>query len=134
MPGGTIPAKQAETGDRDPSGRFRKGQSGNPKGRPPGARALTTLLREALARDDGAAARWIIARLVLQSTEGGMEATKLIFDRTEGKVALPIVGDEDAPIPFTLQFGDGPAKSPRDMTNAELETAQEALGDDSDGA
>lgn len=134
MPKEATPAKQVETGDRDSSGRFRKGQSGNPTGRPPGARALTTLLREMLSENDFAAARWIVARLVLQSAEGATEATKLIFDRTEGKVALPIVGDEDAPIPITLQFGDGRAKSPKDMTDAELKTAQETLSDDSDGA
>ena len=117
-----------------PRGRpFLKGQSGNPKGRPPGGRALSDRLKEALQEDDGAAARWIIARLVLQSAGGAVDATKLIFDRTEGKVAQPIVGDEEAPIPVTLQFGKGKAKTPKEMTDAELATAREQLGDDSDG-
>ena len=77
-------------------------------------------------------ARWIIARLVLQGAEGAMDATKLIFDRAEGKVALPIVGDEEAPIPVTLQFGKGKAKTPKEMTDEELEAAKEQLGDDGD--
>ena len=78
-------------------------------------------------------ARWIIARLVLQSAQGAVDATKLIFDRTEGKVPQIIVGDEEAPIPVTFQLGKrGKAKTPKEMTDEELDKAEEALGDDGD--
>ena len=117
---------------RGPGRPFEKGQSGNPKGRPPSIKFLSERLREALQENNGRMARWIIARLVLQGAEGAMDATKLIFDRAEGKVALPIVGDEEAPIPVTLQFGKGKAKTPKEMTDEELEAAKEQLGDDGD--
>ena len=116
---------------RGPGRPFEKGQSGNPGGRPK-TKALSIQLRKALEENDGLMARWIIARLVLQSAEGAVEATKLIFDRAEGKVALPIVGDDEIPIPVTLQFGKGKAKTPKEMTDEELESAREQLGDDGD--
>ena len=116
---------------RGPGRPFEKGQSGNPGGRPK-TKVLTERLQEALQENDGAAARWIIARLVLQSAGGAVDATKLIFDRTEGKVAQTIIGDEEAPIPVTLQFGKGKAKTPKEMTDAELKAAREQLSGDSD--
>ena len=79
---------------------WKPGESGNSKGRPPGTRALSTRLREALEENDDAAVRWIVARLILQSAEGAVEATKLIFDRTEGKVPQRIIGDEEQPLTF----------------------------------
>lgn len=108
---------------------WKPGQSGNPGGRPK-TKMLTEELRKALEENDGLMVRWIIARLLLQSAEGAVDATKLIFDRAEGKVAQPIVGDEEAPIPVALQFGKGPAKTPKEMTDEELEAAREQLGDD----
>ena len=131
-----MAVKQPRTAspNRGPGRPFQKGQSGNPKGRPPSVKFLTEYLREALQENDGAAIRWIIARLVLQSAEGAVDATKLIFDRTEGKVAQPIVGDEEAPIPVTFQLGKkGRTKTPKEMTDEELEAAREQLGGDSDG-
>ena len=45
---------------------------------------------------------------------------------------VTVKGDEEAPIPVTLQFGKGKAKTPREMTDAELEAAREQLDDDGD--
>ena len=45
---------------------------------------------------------------------------------------VTVKGDEEAPIPVTLQFGKGKAKTPKEMTDAELEAAKEQLGDDGD--
>ena len=112
---------------------WKPGESGNPAGRPPNVKYLSDLLRDALRGDNGAMAKWIIARLMLESAEGAIDATKLIFDRTEGKVALPIIGDDDAPIPVVFQFGENGARDPKDMSDAELETAKEQLDGDGDG-
>ena len=117
---------------RGPGRPFEKGQSGNPGGRPK-TKVLSERLREALQENDGAAIRWIIARLVLQSAEGAVDATKLIFDRTEGKVAQPIIGDEEAPISVMFQLGKGPTKTPKEMTDEELEAARKQLDDDGHG-
>jgi hypothetical protein len=57
---------------------FRKGQSGNPSGKPPGTRNKTTMLAEKLMRDD---ARDIV-RVVLEAAKGGdMTAARLVLER-----------------------------------------------------
>jgi hypothetical protein len=70
--------------------RFNKGQSGNPKGRPGGAKNLSTLLSEALnepvivAENGGrrtiSKRQAIIKQLVNQSARGDWRATKLLLD------------------------------------------------------
>ena len=45
---------------------------------------------------------------------------------------VTVKGDEEAPVPVTLQFGKGKAKAPKEMTDAELEQAEEALGGNGD--
>ena len=109
---------------------WKPGESGNPKGRPIGARGLTKQLREALQANDGYLTRWLIAGLVHMAMTKP-EGQKIIWDRMEGKVPLPIIGDEDAPIPVIFQFGENGARDPKDMTDAELDAAKEQLdGDD----
>ena len=57
---------------------FKKGQSGNPSGKPPGTRNKTTMLAEKLMQDD---ARDIV-RVVLEAAKGGdMTAARLILER-----------------------------------------------------
>ena len=70
--------------------RFKKGQSGNPRGRAPGAKNLSTLLAEALnelviiAENGGrrkiSKRQAIIKQLVNQSAKGDWRATKLLLD------------------------------------------------------
>jgi hypothetical protein len=57
---------------------FRKGQSGNPRGRPPGARNAATVIAEQLL--DGAAA--VLTRKVIdKAKEGDITALRLCLDR-----------------------------------------------------
>src|SRR5438045_4542344 len=70
--------------------RFTKGQSGNPRGRPPGAKNLTTLLEEALnepvtVTDNGgrrtvSKRRAIFTQLVNRAVTADFRATKILLD------------------------------------------------------
>ena len=74
---------------------FKPGKSGNPKGRPKGARSLSTILREMLEEPidivvDGKKERRefrevIIRKLLKKANDGDMRAIQEIFDRVEGK-------------------------------------------------
>jgi len=92
--------------------RFNKGQSGNPKGRPGGAKNLSTLLSEALnepvivAESGGrrtiSKRQAIIKQLVNQSAKGDWRATKLLLDiqldiehRSEPQTAESSFGSAD---------------------------------------
>ena len=58
--------------------RFQKGQSGNPAGKPKGARHKTTLLAERLMQDDVGE---IVRAVVTAARNGDMTAAKIILDR-----------------------------------------------------
>ena len=70
--------------------RFAKGQSGNPRGRPPGAKSFTTLLDEALnervlvAENGGrrkvSKRRAIVTQLVNRSATADFRALKILLD------------------------------------------------------
>ena len=57
---------------------FQKGQSGNPAGKPKGARHKTTLLAERLMQDD---AERIVNAVITAACNGDMTAAKIILDR-----------------------------------------------------
>lgn len=98
-----MPFKKGET----PQGAkvFKKGESGNPKGRPEGSRNLSTILKEmlaAIAPDEIVNAKFVkefckgkkqitnadalTARLINEGIiKGESWAVKEIFDRTDGK-------------------------------------------------
>jgi len=59
-------------------GRFRKGTSGNPAGKPRGARHKTTLAVEGLM---GQYAHQVTARMVKRAVDGDVGAARLILDR-----------------------------------------------------
>ena len=69
----------AENAKRKQGGRpFRKGQSGNPKGKAPGTRHRATQMAEQLMEADGAA----IVQAVLAAAKGGdMTAARIVLDR-----------------------------------------------------
>jgi Family of unknown function (DUF5681) len=58
--------------------RFQKGQSGNPAGKPKGARHKTTLLAERLTQDD---VEKIVNAVLTAARNGDMTAAKIILDR-----------------------------------------------------
>ena len=57
---------------------FTKGVSGNPKGKPKGARSRTTLLLEKMMSEDG---ENVVRSVIRAAVEGDMQAAKLIIDR-----------------------------------------------------
>jgi hypothetical protein len=57
---------------------FRKGQSGNPSGKPKGARNRTTVLAEKMMQDD---AGDIVQAILAAAKKGDMTAARLILDR-----------------------------------------------------
>lgn len=73
---------------RGPKGRFTKGKSGNPGGRPKAEVCLTTLLRAALAEKDvegkRTKARAVVDALLATAIEGNAKAIEQIFDRIDG--------------------------------------------------
>jgi hypothetical protein len=92
--------------------RFQKGRSGNPKGRPGGAKNLSTVLSEALnerviiAENGGrrkiSKRQAIIKQIVNQAAKGDWRAAKLLFDilqeierRTEPEPSANAFGSED---------------------------------------
>jgi hypothetical protein len=83
---------------RGPKGRFVRGASGNPGGRPKAEVCLTALLRAALAErnEDGkrTKARAVIDALVEQACEGKTAAIQQIFDRIDG-LLVPLVEKTD---------------------------------------
>src|SRR5262245_10375914 len=83
---------------RDGSGRFPKGISGNPGGRPKG---LARATRELVGEDGMALAQlwWDIARDPMRRDSDRLEASRLLADRGWGKAASfePVEGD-----PFDL--------------------------------
>lgn len=66
---------------------YKKGQSGNPKGRPRVLPELNKLLREVLGEEkDGiAAAQAILMALRAKATKGDVRAAEVLLDRAYGK-------------------------------------------------
>lgn len=83
---------------------FQKGRSGNPAGRPKGARHKTTLAMEALLAGE---AEGIARKAVELAKEGDTVALRLCLDRL-----LPV--RKDRPVPFALP----PIESSADLTKA----------------
>lgn len=83
--------KTVNTG-RKQDGRFRKGHSGNPQGRPCGSRNQTTLAVQHLLENDAEA---ISRKAIEMAKEGDMQAIKLIMERI-------IPARKDSPITLPL--------------------------------
>ncbi len=79
------------------TGRWLPGQSGNPRGRPPGLGKVAKL-REVIT----AAVPDIVAALIDQAKAGDTQAAKLLLER-----AIPAVRPESLPLPLPLPEGAG---------------------------
>lgn len=106
--GDTLPARAGETrpdAQTDPKRRgnpgWKKGQSGNPSGRP--RNADTARLREGIRR----ALPQVLLKVIEQALAGDMTAAKLLMDR-----ALPPLRPQAEAVPLT---GDTPAQLLRDV-------------------
>lgn len=72
-------------------GRFKKGQSGNPAGKPKGCRARATIIAEQLIDEEGEA----VVRSVIDAAKGGdMTAARIVVERL-------IPPRKDRPISFS---------------------------------
>ena len=103
--------------------KFKPGKSGNPKGRPKGARSLSTILREMLEEPieivvDGKKERrefreFIIRKLLKKANDGDMRAIQEIFDSVECKSQQKIDhtsgGEAIPPIIKVMYEGDAKA-------------------------
>jgi hypothetical protein len=92
--------------------RWKKGQSGNPNGRPkgPGLTAILTKHLELKSDSGKTYAELLIQRVIHKAIiEGDQECIDLIWNRCEGKLASSIdLGSGGKPIQkFTLTLGDG---------------------------
>lgn len=85
-------------------GAFIRGQSGNPKGRPKGARHKTTLAMEALLAGE---AEGLTRKAIELAQDGDTVALRLCLDRL-----MPV--REDRPVPFALP----PIETAADLTKA----------------
>ena len=89
---------------------FKKGKSGNPKGRPPKLPKLDDLLAQILGeeKDGQTATEAILKRIRLQAAQGNLKAAEILLDRAYGKAKLPIehTGKDGGPI--VLKWPDDP--------------------------
>jgi len=81
---------------------FQPGVSGNPKGKPKGARHFSTLIREAIKKvaegDDEPADRLIVKQLVERAKKGDLAAIDRVIDRVDGKAEQNINLEADVTI------------------------------------
>ena len=66
------------TSEIQAKGRFQKGKSGNPNGKPKGARNQSTLLAERLLGEE---IEGVCQSVIIEATAGNMQAARIILDR-----------------------------------------------------
>lgn len=94
--------KQAEQARRDSAGRFLKGSSGNPAGRPPGGRNAAALLAERLLDGEAEA---LTRKAVELALAGDGRALRLCLERL-------VAPRRERPVPIVLP----PLRDPADLT------------------
>ena len=92
--------------------KWRKGQSGNPKGRVKGKKVLTDELRRLLDakwRPFGQTNRELLAQVLMgKALQGDLKAIEYIWDRLEGRPAqaVQVTGEERKPLCITYVNGN----------------------------
>ena len=97
---------------RNKQGKFLKGQSGNPSGRPIGSRGQATILAEKIMYSDIAE---IVQNIVDQAKEGNVQCQKMILDRI-----VPVRENS-----FVFEIPDNPKKS--DVVRTLVDSANHQL-------
>lgn len=77
--------------ERDKQGKFVKGHSANPDGRPPGSTSAATI-RKAIEKESGD----IIKAVIASAKKGDMQAARILIDRI-----CPVLKAKDLPIALT---------------------------------
>lgn len=101
------------------AGGFKKGRSGNPKGRPKKGKALTDVLRRVLAEpvtDGKTKAEELADTLWKMAKAGDLDAVKYIYDRLDGK-------------PTETQEVSGPGGKPLELQVVERIVTRRSTGD-----
>lgn len=89
---------------RDPTtGKFVKGESGNPGGRTKGV-SITALIDKAISEND-----WvkIISTLFTKANRGDLKAIEMLMDRRFGKPGQPITGEDGKSLKIKVTLTDG---------------------------
>jgi hypothetical protein len=85
---------------------FKKGESGNPKGRPPKLPDLDVLMAEVLGeeKDGKTAAQAILAALRAKAAKGDIRAAELLLNRGYGlpKQKVQLSSDPEQPVIFKI--------------------------------
>lgn len=94
----------------DKQGQWKKGQSGNAKGRPAKYASLTSLLKieiEKVAPRDREKRTWkelIVLATMKLALKGHPQALREIWERLDGKPVQPIAGPNDGPIKILVEY------------------------------
>jgi len=69
-----------------------------------GGRPLADALRVELLRNDGRQLKALIASTVRAAIAGEAWAAQLVYDRIDGRVPQPVVGDADHPVKLQIEW------------------------------
>jgi len=97
--------------NHNPVTKWKKGQSGNPKGRTPKKRTVTEILERisSAVREDGRTRlEAVLESLFTDAENGDMDARKYICDRLAGRPAQAIQHTGEGGSPFVVKFVTGP--------------------------
>ena len=86
---------------------FKKGQSGNPKGRPKKIPAIDALLADVLGKERGGKteAEAILTALAMRARSGDVRAAEVLLDRAYGKPKQSIEHGNADGKPFMFGYG-----------------------------